>query len=67
VRVSDESGLAGWAYLRFRELDYDDAAQEAIAARLRALGGRDLDTVAYFRHGDEPSAPAAAEAVLGRL
>lgn len=67
VRVDDESGLAGWAYLRFRELDYDDAERDEIAARLRALRERGVETLAYFRHGDEPSAPAAAAAVLARL
>lgn len=60
VRVGDESGAAGWAYLRFRELSYTDAELEAISSRLRGLETRDIETFAYFRHGDEPTAPHAA-------
>jgi uncharacterized protein YecE (DUF72 family) len=67
ARVGDESGVAGWAYLRFRELAYDEAALDGIAARLRALRERGVETLATFRHGEEPSAPAAAAAVLARL
>ena len=53
VRVDDRSGHAGWAYLRFRELRYDDAELEQIATRLRSVTN---ETFAYFRHGDEPDA-----------
>lgn len=60
VRVDDESGAAGWAYLRFRELLYTDAELEKISSRLRDLEARDVETFAYFRHGDEPTAPHAA-------
>ena len=60
VRVDDESGAAGWAYLRFRELSYTDAELTAIRAQLAALRARDLETFAYFRHGDAPDAPRYA-------
>lgn len=60
VRVDDCSGRAGWAYLRFRELVYDDAAVEEIAARLNAVTTIGADVLAFFRHGDVPDAPRAA-------
>lgn len=56
VRVDDESGAAGWAYLRFRELTYTEAELVEISARLAALEARGIETFAYFRHGDEPHA-----------
>ena len=60
VRVDDRSGLAGWAYLRYRELLYADDALDEVAASLRALTDAGADVFAFFRHGDEPAAPAAA-------
>jgi uncharacterized protein YecE (DUF72 family) len=33
---------------------------DGFAAELAELGARELETFAYFRHGDEPDAPAAA-------
>jgi uncharacterized protein YecE (DUF72 family) len=66
VRVDDDSGAAGWVYLRFRELSYGDAELDAVASRLRALVERGLETFAFFRHGDEPDAPRAALRVLER-
>ncbi|MFN8223349.1 MAG: DUF72 domain-containing protein [Gaiellales bacterium] len=56
ARVDDESGRAGWAYLRFRELRYTDPELAAIRARLDLLDARGIETLAYFRHGDEPDA-----------
>lgn len=67
ARVDDDSGLSGWAYLRFRELVYDDQGLDAIAGRLQALAVRGVETFAYFRHGDEPHAPHAALTVNRRL
>jgi uncharacterized protein YecE (DUF72 family) len=63
VRVDDESGAAGWAYLRFRELQHTAAELAAISSRLRGLEGRDIETFAYFRHSAEPTAPQEARAV----
>jgi uncharacterized protein YecE (DUF72 family) len=60
VRVDDDSGRAGWAYLRYRELLYADEELDSIAARLGALADAGTETLAYFRHGDEPDAPTAA-------
>jgi uncharacterized protein YecE (DUF72 family) len=67
VRVDDRSGRGGWAYLRFRELLYAPAELERFAAELRALTGTGVETYAFFRHGDEPDAPAAALAVQGLM
>lgn len=67
VRVDDASGRAGWAYLRFRELAYAEADIAAIATRLGELAARGVETFAYFRHGDEPTAPTYAAAVNDRL
>jgi uncharacterized protein YecE (DUF72 family) len=60
VRVDDRSGAAGWAYLRFRELAYDDIELAVIAAELSGLAGTGTDVFAFFRHGDAPDAPRAA-------
>ncbi len=60
VRVGDAKGSANWAYLRFRELVYDDHELGRIASELRSLAGADVETFAFFRHGDAPDAPRAA-------
>ncbi len=60
VRVGDRRGLAGWAYLRFRELVYSDGELGTIAAELDLLAATGVDVHAYFRHGDAPDAPRAA-------
>ncbi len=60
VRVDDRSGLAGWAYVRFRELAYDDGDLATIASELDALATDGTHAIAYFRHGDAPAAPQAA-------
>ena len=60
VRVDDVSGAAGWAYLRFRELVYTGPELRTIEEQLGQLREREIETYAYFRHGDEPDAPAAA-------
>ena len=63
VRVDDRSGRAGWAYLRFRELVYSDPELEAIAAELDSLAQGGTDVLAFFRHGEAPDAPRAAQQV----
>jgi uncharacterized protein YecE (DUF72 family) len=63
VRVDDERGTPGWAYLRFRELSYTEGELATISPRLRELEARGIETLAYFRHGDEPTAPHSALAV----
>jgi len=60
VRVGDTKGSTDWAYVRFRELIYDDAGLGRITSELRALADADVQTFAFFRHGDAPDAPRAA-------
>ena len=62
VRVDDCSGRAGWAYIRYREPIYTPEELKQLAAELRALAA-EIESYAFFRHGDEPDAPAAALAV----
>lgn len=66
VRVGDERGGAGWAYLRFRELEYTPDALDGIASRVDGLVERGVETFAFFRHGDAPDAVRHAFRVLGR-
>jgi uncharacterized protein YecE (DUF72 family) len=67
VRVGDESAAAGWVYLRFRGPPWADAELEEIAERIARLAAAGAEVYAFFRHEDEPRAPLAAAAVLGRL
>lgn len=67
VRVGDESPAAPFAYLRFREPPYDDAALLDVAGQIRALRASGTDVYAYFRHEDAPTAPAYAVRVLELL
>jgi uncharacterized protein YecE (DUF72 family) len=60
VRVGDTEGSVGWAYLRFRELVYDEAELNGIATELDSLANDNVETFAFFRHGDAPDAPRAA-------
>jgi uncharacterized protein YecE (DUF72 family) len=59
VRVDDTQHPAPFRYLRRRE-----APDEAFVERVRALAE---PTYVYFRHEDEPTAPAYAEELLSRL
>ncbi|HET9508777.1 MAG TPA: DUF72 domain-containing protein [Gaiellaceae bacterium] len=60
VRVDDRAADGPFRYLRFRDPPYDDEALHAIAAELRPLLGAGVEVFAYFRHEDEPTAPAYA-------
>lgn len=64
VRVDDRSGRAGWVYLRYRELAYEAEELERFAAELAELAAAGIEAYAFFRHGDEPAAPAAALSAL---
>lgn len=57
VRVNQLDTEAGFRYLRFRDPPYADAELRRWAARLRDV---DAPVFAYFRHEDEPTAPAYA-------
>ena len=63
ARVDALEGVA-FAYLRLREPPYDEAALEALARTVRALLAEGKDVYAYFRHEDDPTAPAYAERLL---
>jgi uncharacterized protein YecE (DUF72 family) len=58
VRVNDLDQPAPFRYLRLREPPYDDAALLELATR---LGSVDEPVYVYFRHEDEPTAPAYAQ------
>lgn len=58
VRVDDLDTPAPFRYVRFREPPYADDDLRAWAARLRSVAE---PVYAYFRHEDEPTAPAYAQ------
>ena len=64
VRVNDLDHPAPFRYLRLREPPYDEAAIAALAARIRPLAE---PIYVYFRHEDEPTAPAYAQRLLELL
>ena len=57
---------APWGYLRLRREDYDDAALDRWADRIRAAGWTD-DVLVYFKHEDEAKGPALAAALRSRF
>ena len=64
VRIGDLETDAPFRYLRFREPPWDERELRDIAARLRPVLRDGAEVFAYFRHEDEPRAPAAALALL---
>jgi uncharacterized protein YecE (DUF72 family) len=61
VRVNQlQAGAAGFRYLRLRDPPYDDAALAQWADTIGGLLAGGLDVYCYFRHEDEPTAPAYA-------
>jgi uncharacterized protein YecE (DUF72 family) len=58
VRVNDLEHPAPFRYLRLREPPYDEGALAALADRLRAVAE---PAYVYFKHEDEPTAPAYAQ------
>jgi uncharacterized protein YecE (DUF72 family) len=64
VRVNDLDHVAPFRYVRFRDPPYDDEALREWADRLRTV---DVPLYAYFRHEDEPTAPAYALRLLDLL
>ncbi len=61
VRVNELEGDAPFRYLRLREPPYDDDALAAWADRLRPLLDEGVRVHCYFKHEDEPTAPAYAK------
>jgi uncharacterized protein YecE (DUF72 family) len=64
VRVNDWEAAAPFRYLRFREPPHAEAELAELAARIRPLVDGGVRVFAYFRHEDEPAAPAYAERLL---
>jgi uncharacterized protein YecE (DUF72 family) len=64
VRVNDWDAAAPFRYLRFREPPYSDDDLRALAVRIAPLVAAGTDVFAYFRHEDEPTAPAYALRLL---
>ena len=64
VAVDAEEADAPFRYLRLRDPPYDDEALDALAARVAALLAAGLEVYVYFRHEDEPTAPAYAEQLM---
>ena len=64
VRVNDLDHPSPFRYLRLREPPYDDAALQRLADRLRAVAE---PAYVYFRHEDEPTAPAYAQRLVDLL
>ena len=67
VRVDDWEADAPFRYLRFREPPYSEEQLEEIAERIRPLLAAGVEVFAYFRHEDEPTAPAYASRLLELL
>jgi uncharacterized protein YecE (DUF72 family) len=55
VRINDLDHPAPFRFLRLRDPPYDDAALRGLADRIRPLAE---PVYVYFRHEDEPTAPA---------
>jgi uncharacterized protein YecE (DUF72 family) len=66
-RIGDSPPDVSFRYVRFREPPWDDAGLERIANDLRPSIEAGVDVFAYFRHEDEPRAPAAALRLLALL
>ena len=62
--MNDLDHEAPFRYVRFRDPPYEDEALQEWADRLRAV---DVPLYAYFRHEDEPTAPAYALRLLKLL
>ncbi|HVA32001.1 MAG TPA: DUF72 domain-containing protein [Gaiellaceae bacterium] len=64
ARVNDLDHPAPFRYLRLRNPPYDDATLGELATRLRSVAE---PVYVYFRHEDEPTAPAYAQRLLELL
>jgi uncharacterized protein YecE (DUF72 family) len=64
ARVGSLEGATPFRYVRLREPAYDDAFLAGWAERLRPVLAAGVDVYCYFRHEDEPTAPAYAARLL---
>lgn len=64
VRVNQRDADAPFRYLRLREPPYDDTALHALADRVRPWLDDGIAVHCYFKHEDEPTAPAYAQRLL---
>ena len=60
VRVNALEAAPRFRYLRLREPPYDEAALASLARRLHPLLADGIAAYCYFKHEDEPTAPAYA-------
>jgi len=67
VRVNEREAPAPFRYLRFRDPPYSDEDLAGFAEEIRPLLAAGIEVYAYFRHEDEPTAPAYAERLLELL
>jgi uncharacterized protein YecE (DUF72 family) len=62
--VNGLDGAAPFRYLRLREPPYSDEALRKWAERIRPLLAEGVEIYAYFKHEDQPTAPAYAARLL---
>jgi uncharacterized protein YecE (DUF72 family) len=67
VRINEVDAEASFRYLRYREPPYSEDDLARIAAEIEPLLAGGVEVFAYFRHEDEPTAPASAERLLELL
>jgi uncharacterized protein YecE (DUF72 family) len=67
VRIDEIETSAPFRYLRFREPPYSEQALAGHAEVIRPLLASELEVFAYYRHEDEPTAPAYAERLLNLI
>jgi uncharacterized protein YecE (DUF72 family) len=67
VRVDDWEADAPFRYVRFRDPPYSDEDLRGFADRMHPLLDDGIEVYAYFRHEDEPTAPAYAQRLLELL
>lgn len=64
VRVNAVEGSAGFRYLRLRRPPYDESSLAELATLLRPLLAEGVDVFCFFKHEEEPTAPAYASRLL---
>jgi len=64
VRVDALDAGPPFRYLRFREPPYDETALTGLAGQIRPFLAQGIDVYAYFKHENEPTAPAYAHRLL---